>query len=136
MVLTEDTLSDQLLNLTLPRLRRLSVTGRALTTLEPEALKALRRSRELVVELTGTQVQDIPVGFFAGFSRATHLSVDLRGNRLQSLSPTSLYSNATAWEQVGTKLVAGKSTSTLNIQAHPLLLVKPQNIDKIIDLIS
>ncbi|XP_046679474.1 trophoblast glycoprotein-like [Homalodisca vitripennis] len=75
--------------------------------LEPGALSYLEDSRELVVEMTGTQVEDIPSGFFAGLSQAAHLSINLRNNSLLSLSPAAFYSNATSWEHMGTKLIAG-----------------------------
>lgn len=103
----EDTLSDQLLDLDLPRLQQLTLTGGNLHALESPALSSLQNCRRLVVEITGTQVQDIPPGFFSSLARVSHLSINLRDNNLMSLSPAAFYSNATSWENVGTKLIAG-----------------------------
>lgn len=101
-------MSDQLLEVSLPRLRHLRISGQALVVLRPGALSFLQDCRQLVVEISGTQVQDIPSGFFAGLSQTAHLSIDLRDNALLSLSPVSFYNNATSWEHVGTKLIAGE----------------------------
>ncbi|KAG8334375.1 biological adhesion [Homalodisca vitripennis] len=103
----ESVLADQLAGVSLPRLRHLVITGRALMSLQPGALTALQQCRELVVEISGTQVQDIPAGFFAGLSKTAHLSINLRDNSLLSLNPSAFYSNTSSWEQIGTKLIAG-----------------------------
>lgn len=113
----EDTLGDQLRNLSLPRLRHLVVTGRALSHLLPGALGSLRHCRELVVEISGTSVQDVPSGFFSDLAQTAHLSINLRDNNLQSLSPAAFYSNATSWEHVGTKLIAGTDPNS-ECQSH------------------
>lgn len=105
----ESTLSTQLHGVTLPRLHHLHITGQNLATLHPNALSALWDCRQLVVELSNTQVQDIPSGFFTGFSQTAHFSIDLRDNALLSLSPLAFYSNATSWDHVGTKQIVGKS---------------------------
>ncbi|KAG8334376.1 biological adhesion [Homalodisca vitripennis] len=103
----ESVLADQLAGVSLPRLRHLVITGRALMSLQPGALTALQQCRELVVEISGTQVQDIPAGFFAGLSKTAHLSINLRDNSLLSLNPSAFYSNTSSWEHIGTKLIAG-----------------------------
>ncbi|XP_046665622.1 carboxypeptidase N subunit 2-like isoform X1 [Homalodisca vitripennis] len=105
--MSDRTLSDQLHGLTLPRLRHLQITGRGLLSVEAEALSSLQYCRELVVEISGTAVQDIPSGFFATFSHSAHLSINLRDNNLLSLTPAAFYGNVTNWEHVGTKLIAG-----------------------------
>ncbi|KAG8260801.1 biological adhesion [Homalodisca vitripennis] len=92
----ESVLADQLAGVSLPRLRHLVITGRALI-----------KFRELVVEISGTQVQDIPAGFFAGLSKTAHLPINLRDNSLLSLNPSAFYSNTSSWEHIGTKLITG-----------------------------
>lgn len=103
----DDTLSTQLHELELPKLHHLKITGHSLQRLEPGALSSFQDSREFVLELTGTQVQDIPPGFFTPLTHSSHLSINLKNNSLTSLSPAAFYGNATSWETVGTKVIAG-----------------------------
>lgn len=75
-------------------------------------------------------MQEIPAGFFNPLAYTTHLSINLRGNNLMSLSPAAFYSNVTSWEQIGTKLVSGESLlaliSSTSLQADiPLYLTLP-----------
>lgn len=70
------------------------------------SLNSLRHS--LYIKLSGSLLEDLPPGLLAPLASVTQLSVDLRGNRLTSLSPVDLFGNASNWEHMGTKLIAGE----------------------------
>ncbi|XP_054258608.1 leucine-rich repeat-containing protein 26-like [Macrosteles quadrilineatus] len=57
--------------------------------------------------VVGTLLDDLPVGLFAPLASLSQLSVDLRGNRLSSLSPAVIYTNATDWQLLGTRVASG-----------------------------
>ncbi|CAH0389807.1 unnamed protein product [Bemisia tabaci] len=100
-------LNDQLLGSSPSFLTELKITGSSLKKLEPRALTGLVRSRALTIRIHETQIEDLPPGLFASLVQIPVLSLDLVNNRLSSLSPASLYSNATSWESIGTKLLTG-----------------------------
>ncbi|KAG8286362.1 biological adhesion [Homalodisca vitripennis] len=98
-----------------------SVVGR-LTSVRPDAFRALGRLRHsLQLKLTGTMLEELPPGLLAPLSRVSQLSVDLRDNRLVSLSPADLYGNATDWENLGTKLISALSISTATLPTGKML---------------
>ncbi|KAL1124150.1 hypothetical protein AAG570_001920 [Ranatra chinensis] len=91
-----------------PKLRQLEVTGKALKTLEADAIGPLESSSsQLSLQIRDTGLEELPLGLLSGLAKVAHLSLDLRNNRLSSLSPDILYYNLTSWEDVGTKLVSG-----------------------------
>ena len=105
----EPALTDQLLGAFNPRLRHLELTGTELRRIDADAFDGVEDNYELALQIRGTQVDELPAGLFARLERIPHLSLDLRDNRFSSLSPGTLYSNGTSWENVGTKLISGKS---------------------------
>lgn len=90
------------------KLRHLEITGPSLRWLDPAALRGIGPSPELTLQIRGTSLEELPLGFLSTLGRVTHLSLDLRNNRLVSLSPDSFYYNLTSWEDTGTKLISGK----------------------------
>lgn len=103
----EETLSDQLRDIYTPKLRHVEITGKHLRNVEQDALVGLGECRQLLIQIHNTHIEELPIGLFAVLSTVVHLSIDLQNNKLASLSPSTFYSNATAWESVGTKLIAG-----------------------------
>uniref|UniRef100_T1HKH3 Uncharacterized protein n=1 Tax=Rhodnius prolixus TaxID=13249 RepID=T1HKH3_RHOPR len=89
------------------KLRHLEITGPSLRWLDPAALRGIGPSPELTLQIRGTSLEELPLGFLSTLGRVTHLSLDLRNNRLVSLSPDSFYYNLTSWEDTGTKLISG-----------------------------
>lgn len=105
----ESSLTDQLLGTFTPRLRHVEITGSELRSIDAEAFDGIEENYELVLQIRGTQIEELPAGLFAKLEKIPHLSLDLRDNKFSSLSPGTLYSNGTSWENVGTKLISGKS---------------------------
>jgi hypothetical protein len=91
-----------------PRLRHLEITGSELRTIDAEAFEGTEGNYELGLQIRGTQIEELPAGLFAKLEKIPHLSLDLRDNKFSSLSPGTLYSNGTSWENVGTRLISGK----------------------------
>ena len=87
----------------------MEITGTELRTIDAEALEGIEDNYELVLQIRGTQIEELPAGLFAKLEKIPHLSLDLRDNKFSSLSPGTLYSNGTSWENIGTKLISGKS---------------------------
>lgn len=76
-----------------------------LLQVEAGALRGLRG--EAVVRFRQTQIEELPLGLLSGLQAVSHLTLDLRGNRISSLSPDTFYYNLTPWQHVGTKLISG-----------------------------
>ncbi|CAH1397409.1 unnamed protein product [Nezara viridula] len=83
------------------KLRHLELTGGELRTLTAGSLRGTAGGNELVLQIRGTALEELPLGLLAALGRVPHLSLDLRNNRLSSLSPDTLYYNLTSWEDMG-----------------------------------
>lgn len=90
-----------------PKLRQLEISGPELKHLGPDSLKGLHASRDLVLQIRDTSIEELPLGLLSRLGRVAHLSLDLRNNKLTSLSLDILYHNLTSWENAGTKLISG-----------------------------
>ena len=53
-------------------------------------------------------MRSLPMGFRKIFANIAHFSLDLRGNRFETLDPVALYGNQTPWELEGTKIMQGE----------------------------
>jgi hypothetical protein len=104
----ETSLTDQLTGAFSPRLRHVEITGSELRSIDSEAFEGIEENHELVLQIRGTQIEELPAGLFAKLEKIPHLSLDLRDNKFSSLSPGTLYSNGTSWENIGTRLISGK----------------------------
>ncbi|KAF6214745.1 hypothetical protein GE061_009488 [Apolygus lucorum] len=93
------------------KLRHIEITGLNLKRLSPNALHGLRPMSELVLQIRGTSIEELPLGLFSNL-KVRHLSLDLRNNRLVSLSPDFVYYNMSTWENSGTKLISGCRRAT------------------------
>ncbi|KAF6204517.1 hypothetical protein GE061_002859 [Apolygus lucorum] len=84
----------------------ITLLGESLRELEPSALSGL--ARESYLSIRGTSIEELPLGLLSGLGHVTHLTLDLRDNKVTSLSPDTFYYNQTGWENVGTMLISGE----------------------------
>jgi hypothetical protein len=84
------------------------ITGSELRNIDADAFEGIEENHELVLQIRGTQIEELPAGLFVKLEKIPHLSLDLRDNKFSSLSPGTLYSNGTSWENIGTRLISGK----------------------------
>ncbi|KAH9365487.1 hypothetical protein HPB48_019921 [Haemaphysalis longicornis] len=72
------------------KLTELTVTGRQLRVVFPDALLGLHGSHELVLRLTGTSIRRLPAGLLRYLADVRYLTLDLRDNLLSSIGPEVL----------------------------------------------
>ncbi|KAH7942769.1 hypothetical protein HPB52_001123 [Rhipicephalus sanguineus] len=94
------------------KLSELTVTGRQLRVVFPDALLGLHGSHELVLRLTGTSIRRLPAGLLRYLADVRYLTLDLRDNLLSSIGPEVLRPpGGEDWR--GTQHLAG--------ERHPIL---------------
>ena len=98
-------LTDQILGAFGPKLRELELTG-PLHAVTLDAFDGIE-SQQLTLTIRDTNLKELPKGFHKMFNNVAHLSLDLRNNRLETLHPEVLYTNASQWETIGTKILQG-----------------------------
>lgn len=114
-LVVEDTfLNEQLKCINNPKLRYLEISGRNLKVIHPNAFLQFNRNPDLTVNIVNTDVEELPSGLFSSFSRTSHLSIELRNNKLSHLSPEVLYVNYSSWKRVGARSIRGKKNSEKN----------------------
>ncbi|KFM61030.1 Chaoptin, partial [Stegodyphus mimosarum] len=91
----ETNLSHQLQFTFGTKLRELTITGRNLQYILPDAFQGLR-THELVLRITGTSISRLPKGFLKYLADIRYLTLDVRGNYLTTmdeevLSPASKF---------------------------------------------
>ncbi|KAJ8681551.1 hypothetical protein QAD02_017343 [Eretmocerus hayati] len=112
---SEPQLSDQLHGAFGKQLRELTITGQNLRQIGASAFATIE-SPELVLRIRDTRVQKLQPDIFGSLGRRmAQLTLDLRNNHINELSPAVIYGNA-SWESVGTNLVAGG----LQLSGNPL----------------
>ncbi|XP_015126980.1 chaoptin [Diachasma alloeum] len=112
---TEPILKNQIHNAFTRRLRELTITGQELEAISPEAFSTIEGG-ELVLRIKGTHVRRFQSDIFLSLARRmSQLTLDLRDNHINELSPSVIYGNL-SWETVGTNLVAGG----LQVSGNPL----------------
>lgn len=104
----EAILDEQLLCLTNRKIRHIEITGRNLKTIDRNAFSRFIKNTNLLLRITDTEIEELPPGVFAHMYKISYLTIDLRGNMLQYLSPEIFYGNSTTWKNVGTTLVSGE----------------------------
>lgn len=104
----ESVLDDQLTCLSSRKLKQLQISGHNLKHIDRDAFAKLTHNSELLIQITNTQIEELPAGLFTSVDKIAHLSIDLRNNLLTYLSPDIFYANATTWKNVGTTLVSGE----------------------------
>lgn len=107
LTVDEPTLDDQLTCIGGTKIRHLQISGQNLKHIDRDAFIKFARNPELLIQITNTQIEELPAGLFAGLDKISHFSIDLRRNMLSYLSPDIFYANATTWKNVGTTLVSG-----------------------------
>ncbi|KAK0079520.1 hypothetical protein PV325_001105 [Microctonus aethiopoides] len=112
---TERVLKNQIHNAFTRRLRELTITGEMLEVIAPAAFSTIE-SGELILRIKDTHVRRFQSDIFLSLARKmSQLTLDLRNNNINELSPSVIYGNL-SWETVGTNLVAGG----LQISGNPL----------------
>jgi hypothetical protein len=102
----EQRLTDQLHRAFTKQLKELSITGRNLRFIGADAFATLEGA-ELVLRIRDTQVQRFQSDIFLSLTkRMSQLTLDLRNNHINELSPSVIYGNL-SWETVGTNMVSG-----------------------------
>ena len=109
---TNGVLTDQILGAFGPKLKELELTG-PLHTVTLDAFEGIE-SYELLLSIRDTNLKSLPKGFHKMFENVAHLSLDLTNNRLETLHPEVLYTNASQWEEIGTKVLKGKLLKSFN----------------------
>ncbi|XP_028969172.1 chaoptin [Galendromus occidentalis] len=89
------------------KLRELHVTGAPLRLILPDAFQGLESVHELSLRITHTSISELPPGLLRYLTNIRYLSLDLRYNRLQSLSPTVLDSKRLRPAHRETQLLPG-----------------------------
>jgi len=99
-------LTDQLLGAFGPKLKEITITG-PLNAITLDAFEGVENNYELLLAIRNTNIKQLPEGFHKMFKNIVHFSLDIRDNKFEYLSPTTLYGNQTHWEQKGTKALQG-----------------------------
>lgn len=106
--LEEGILDKQLQCLSNRKIRHLEITGRNVKTIDRNAFSRFIKNPNLLLRISNTEIEELPPGVFAHMYKISYLTIDLRGNMLQYLSPEIFYGNSTTWKNVGTTLVSGE----------------------------
>ncbi|XP_043281813.1 chaoptin [Venturia canescens] len=112
---TERTLKHQIQNAFTKQLRELTITGDQLEVISSEAFSTIEGG-ELILRIKNTHVRRLQSDIFLTLTkRMSQLTLDLRNNHINELSPSVIYGNL-SWETVGTNMVAGG----LQVSGNPL----------------
>lgn len=104
----ENILDKQLYCLTNRKIRNLEITGKNLKSITQNAFKRLTKNPDLVLKISNTKIEELPLGIFSNMNRISNLKIDLSNNLLTNLNPEVFYGNGSMWENVGTLLLSGK----------------------------
>ncbi|XP_003738743.1 chaoptin [Galendromus occidentalis] len=88
------------------KLRELQITGSSLRSILPDAFLGLEKMHELVLRIRHTSVTELPDGLLRYLTDVRFLTLDLRSNLLQSISPRVLESKRMSYSK-GTQFLAG-----------------------------
>ncbi|OQR68579.1 chaoptin-like [Tropilaelaps mercedesae] len=88
------------------KLRELQVTGMSLRSILPDAFLGLENIHELLLRIRHTSVTELPDGLLRYLTDVRFLTLDLRSNLLQSISPRVLDSKRMSYSK-GTQFLAG-----------------------------
>ena len=102
----ENQLTNQLHNAFTKHLKELIITGNNVNYIDSHAFSTIEGT-ELVLRIHNTQVQRLKSDiFFSLIKNFSQLTLDLRNNHINELSPSVIYGNL-SWETVGTNMVSG-----------------------------
>ncbi|XP_017771104.1 PREDICTED: slit homolog 1 protein [Nicrophorus vespilloides] len=107
-------LDDQLICISNRKIRQLEITGKNLKSVDRDAFQKFSKNPDLVLKITGTEIEELPAGLFANMYKISYLNIDLRNNMLSYLSPEIFYGNVTTWKNAGTTLISGGLTISHN----------------------
>ncbi|XP_032675898.1 chaoptin-like isoform X1 [Odontomachus brunneus] len=112
---TEHLLKHQIQNAFTKQLRELTITGSDLELISSEAFSTIEGG-ELILRIKDTHIRRLQSDIFLSLTkRLSQLTLDLRNNHINELSPSIIYGNL-SWETVGTNMVAGG----LQVSGNPL----------------
>ncbi|OAD58266.1 Chaoptin [Eufriesea mexicana] len=112
---TEHLLEHQIQNAFTKQLRELTISGSDLEVISSEAFSTIEGG-ELILRIRDTRVRRLQSDMFLSLTkRLSQLTLDLRNNHINELSPSVIYGNL-SWESVGTNMVAGG----LQVSGNPL----------------
>ncbi|KZC08570.1 Chaoptin [Dufourea novaeangliae] len=112
---TEHLLKHQIQNAFTKQLRELTISGNELEVISSEAFSTIEGG-ELILRIKDTRVRRLQSDIFLSLTkRLSQLTLDLRNNHINELSPSIIYGNL-SWESVGTNMVAGG----LQVSGNPL----------------
>ncbi|XP_076246206.1 uncharacterized protein LOC143186418 [Calliopsis andreniformis] len=112
---TEHLLKHQIQNVFTKQLRELTISGSDLEMISSEAFSTIEGG-ELILRIKNTRVRRLQSDIFLSLTkRLSQLTLDLRNNHINELSPSVIYGNL-SWESVGTNMVAGG----LQVSGNPL----------------
>ena len=112
----ESYLKDQIQNTFTKQLRELTIIGHNLEMISPDAFSTIEGG-ELVLRIKDTSVRSLQSDIFLSLTKhLSQLTLDLRNNHINELSPSVIYGNL-SWETVGTNIVAGKGSLHTIFQA-------------------
>ncbi|XP_076162474.1 uncharacterized protein LOC143144199 isoform X2 [Ptiloglossa arizonensis] len=112
---TEHLLKHQIQNAFTKQLRELTISGNDLEVISSEAFSTIEGS-ELILRIKDTRVRRLQPDIFLSLTKTlSQLTLDLRNNHINELSPSVIYGNL-SWESVGTNMVAGG----LQVSGNPL----------------
>lgn len=105
--MTEHLLKHQIQNVFSKQLRELTISGNDLEMISSEAFSTIEGG-ELILRIKDTRVRRLQSDIFLSLTkRLSQLTLDLRNNHINELSPSVIYGNL-SWKSVGTNIVAGK----------------------------
>lgn len=111
----EHYLKDQIYNTFTKQLRELTITGYNLEMISPDAFSSIEGG-DLILRIKDTSVRRLQSDIFLSLTKhLSQLTLDLRNNHINELSPSVIYGNL-SWEAVGTNMVAGG----LQVSGNPL----------------
>lgn len=121
---TERALKNQIQNAFTKQLRELTITGDNLRVISSEAFSTIEGG-ELILRIKDTHVRRLQSDIFLTLTkRMSQLTLDLRNNHINELSPSIIYGNL-SWEAVGTNMVAGElDPSSLSTNDYFLLYIR------------
>ncbi|XP_015595406.1 chaoptin [Cephus cinctus] len=112
---SEHLLKYQIQNVFSKHIKELTITGHDLETISSEAFSSIEGG-DFILRIRDTRVQRFQSDIFLSLTkRLSQLTLDLRDNNINELSPSIIYGNL-SWEAVGTNMVAGG----LQVSGNPL----------------
>ncbi|XP_014270178.1 chaoptin [Halyomorpha halys] len=114
VLVTEDKLTDQLIQAFPKKLNSLEITGENLQLIGENSLEGLERSGELSLRISGTKISHFPRRFFWNM-KYNKFSVDLSDNQMRDVDPEIFYEKD-GMQKYGTSIYSGG----INLKGNPI----------------